>query len=449
MIEKRCESTLYLKKSLKRMKICITNNVNGRMKRIEKSVLCADVALCSLGMLVFVHNQPFYPIVYFLCLLRVWLSFLLYRRSTMALYPIVLLGVFGLFVPLGFRSMDLTPFVQASEALLSFFGGDGRGTVSGWTGQASADGCRMTVKAVVAFVGYAWLVVLPLAHYLCLHVKKRTVKTQWSTRKCMLLCAYLVGSFIAVVMCYGRLGLGTQYAAHLCMVLLILALVPIIFNRGKLRGLLARYEIAFLLVMAVFVASYLSGVSITSRSAVAVVMLPMVCYMIGNWYYRRKVAYRDMALVLFGMVVFWMAQYLTGVWRIICLLLSAILMLVPVMRMVRFSGKRGEGAVLFVLMAWLVPVMSIGYNPYTVLDAGRWHDADEYNGMLYVRSEKGVGLRDRYGIVLPAEYRRIDNVELKDYTLKVWGVDEQGEWEQKLYDIRRKEFVCPASDKKM
>lgn len=416
------------------------------MNLLEKSILCTDVMVCSLGLLIFMHNQPFYSIIYFLCLLRIWLSFLLYRRSMMALYPIVLLGIFSLFIPLGFRSMDLTPFRQAGEALLSFFGGDGRGVIDEWIGKTHTNDTRMIVKASVAWVGYLWLVVIPLVHYLYLGTKKLLVKAQWSSRKCIFLCVYLVTGFVAVVICYERSGFSSQYEIHVCMVLLLLLLIPIIFNHGKLTGMLTRLEIACILLMMVLMVSYLVGVNITSRSVVAVMTLPMVCYMIGNWYYQRKVTYKDCIFVLLSMMSFWMAQYLIGGWRVIGLLLSAVLMLVPVTCMIRFRRRRGEGIVLFALMAWIVPMMSIGYNPYSVLYARRWHDADEYNGVLYVKSEKGVGLRDRYGIVLPAEYRKIDNVELKNHTLKVWSTDEQGNFEKKLYDIKRKEFVCPTSD---
>lgn len=63
-----------------------------------------------------------------------------------------------------------------------------------------------------------------------------------------------------------------------------------------------------------------------------------------------------------------------------------------------------------------------------------------FNGLLYVRSKNGLGIRDRYGIVLPAEYRHIQILQPR---MPYFKVGKESVWQ--IYDIERHEVVGEES----
>ena len=95
----------------------------------------------------------------------------------------------------------------------------------------------------------------------------------------------------------------------------------------------------------------------------------------------------------------------------------------------------------------VVPITSMGYNPFTVLHASRArHIPTEYywggDGLLHVVCNDGYGIRDRYGIVMPTHFGPIQYLDVtkpyvkaKDYSKKEWSKY----WI--LYDIERQEYV--------
>ena len=92
------------------------------------------------------------------------------------------------------------------------------------------------------------------------------------------------------------------------------------------------------------------------------------------------------------------------------------------------------------MVAFIMPILSIGYNPYSVLEAKRlWHFDRYYgapNGLLCVKNDSYIGLRDRYGVILPIEYHRI---ELLTPSKPYCKVKRNDKWQ--IYDIERHEFV--------
>lgn len=87
-----------------------------------------------------------------------------------------------------------------------------------------------------------------------------------------------------------------------------------------------------------------------------------------------------------------------------------------------------------------MPVFSLGYNPYSVFEAGRTRsfktDLGSTRGLLYVQSADNVGLRDRYGVILPVKY---ELVELLTPSKPYCKVMKDGKWQ--IYDIERHELV--------
>jgi hypothetical protein len=189
-----------------------------------------------------------------------------------------------------------------------------------------------------------------------------------------------------------------------------------------------------------FVIGYVCGFGMELKSAITVCTLPAAFFALVNWYVRREIAYKDMLLIVGASVVFWCAQYTTDMVRILLLLASLAIMAVPVIRFAIDTKKNWTSAGLYVIIALIMPVFCLGYNPYSVLEAGRTRsfktDLGSTRGLLYVQSDDNVGLRDRYGVILPVKYER---VELLTPSKPYCKVMKDGKWQ--IYDIERHELV--------
>lgn len=128
-------------------------------------------------------------------------------------------------------------------------------------------------------------------------------------------------------------------------------------------------------------------------------------------------------------------------YRLVLLLLSLALTAIVMMRFAISTRKYWTAAAVYVMVAVILPILSIGYNSYSVLEAGRVMHYDDYryspNGLMMVKGKDGYGIRDRYGLILPAEYDRIEHlVPSKPYC----KVKKDGHW--LIYDIERQELLA-------
>lgn len=201
-----------------------------------------------------------------------------------------------------------------------------------------------------------------------------------------------------------------------------------------------RSEVACLLAIVMFVIGYVCGFGMELKSVIMVCTLPAAFFALMNWYVRREIAYKDILLIVGASVVFWCAQYTTDMVRILLLLASLAIMAVPVIRFAIDTKKNWTSVGLYVIIALIMPVFCLGYNPYSVLEAGRTRsfktDLGSARGLLYVQSDDNVGLRDRYGVILPVKYER---VELLTPSKPYCKVMKDGKWQ--IYDIERHELV--------
>ena len=237
--------------------------------------------------------------------------------------------------------------------------------------------------------------------------------------------------------------LSVSYKTTLAYALLALMLIPIpiLFNRGRVKELFTRGEIAFIIMLVIFVLAYVCGMGLELKSMITTCTLPMAFYLTVNWYLRRVISYKEILPIVVGSIIFWCAQYTTNVARVLLLLSSLGLMAFAVVRFVKIARNRWAGVGLYIIIALILPVFSLGYNPYSVLEAKRLWRFDKYywarNGLLYVASKDGVGLRDRYGVILPVD--EYDRVVLLRESMPYCKVRKDGKWQ--IYDIERRELV--------
>lgn len=369
------------------------------------------------------------PFILLFPALRIWISFLMKRQSKLMIVPIVVLTLLASCMFLD-RSPRYLLFVGPWETFMT--------SICALFSMDSVRGAELhELLNILSIVRYIWLVIYPLAVYIYKRVKKQLVPGTMGIWKCIGLCAYIFGCTIV-----SSIVLSVSYKTTIGMAVLafMLMLIPSIFYRNNIKEMFTRGEVAYLLTLAMFSVGYVCGIGLELKSAITVCTLPAAFFALMNWYIRRETTYKDILLIVGASVVFWCAQYTTNMVRISMLLLSLALMSVAVIRFTIDTKKNWASAGLYVMIALVMPVFCLGYNPYSVLEAGRaWHFDKYYgspDGILCVRAGDTGGLRDRYGVILPLEY---DRIELLTPSKPYCKVRKDGKWQ--IYDIERQELV--------
>ena len=399
----------------------------------------ADLVICSVWLLLVAHEDisgwMINPFILLFPALRIWISFLMKHQSKLMIVPIVVLAFLTSFMFLD-RSPRYLLFVEPWETLLtSICALFGMGSVHSIELQELVgDAC----KNILSIVGYVWLVIYPLAVYVYKRAKKQLAPGTMSIWKGVGLCAYIFGCTIV-----SSTVLSVSYKTTIGMAVLafMLMLTPAIFYRNNVKDMFTRGEVAYLLTLAMFAVGYVCGIGLELKSAITVCVLPAAFFALANWYINRKTTYNDLLLIVGASVVFWCAQYTTNMVRISMLLLSLVLMAIPVIRFAIDTNRSLASVGLYVMIALIMPVFCLGYNPYSVLEASRaWHFDKYYgspDGILCVRAGNTGGLRDRYGVILPVD--RYNRIELLTPSKPYCKVRTDGKWQ--IYDIERQELV--------
>ena len=401
--------------------------------RFSKITHIADLVICSVWLLLVAHEgvngRMINPFILLFPALRIWIRFLMKRQSKLMIVPIVVLTLLASCMFLD-RSPRYLLFVGPWETFMT--------SICALFSMDSVRGAELhELLNILSIVGYIWLVIYPLAVYIYKRVKKQLVPGTMGIWKCIGLCAYIFGCTIV-----SSIVLSVSYKTTIGMAVLafMLMLIPSIFYRNNIKEMFTRGEVAYLLTLAMFSVGYVCGIGLELKSAITVCTLPSAFFALMNWYIRRETTYKDILLIVGASVVFWCAQYTTNMVRISMLLLSLALMAVAVIRFAIDTKKNWASAGLYVMIALVMPVFCLGYNPYSVLEAGRaWHFDKYYgspDGILCVRAGDTGGLRDRYGVILPLEY---DRIELLTPSKPYCKVRKDGKWQ--IYDIERQELV--------
>lgn len=408
--------------------------------RISKLFTVADLVICSVWLLLLAHEEInsglMSPIILLFPALRIWATFLMQRQSKLMIAPLVMLSLMGMIVFLdrvpGYL-LFIEPWLKLMTSGSALFGVE---LVPNTDYQNFIfELCEYSLP--ISLICYAWLVVIPCGVFVYCLCKKQLQSSSLNIWKAIGLCIY-----IFVVAFADAILLSETYRTILAVAILalMLMLIPVIFFRGNIKAMFNRSEIAYLLTFAMFGIGYVCGIGLELKSAITVCVLPAAFFTLMNWYVRRETTYKDILLIVGASVVFWCAQYTTNMVRVLLLFTSLAMMAILVIRFAIDTKRSWASAGLYIVVALIMPVFCLGYNPYSVLEASRaWH-FDKYgysqNGLLCVRSGNVGGLRDRYGVILPLEY---DRIELLDSSKPYCKVRKNRMWQ--IYDIERHELV--------
>jgi len=342
------------------------------MEMNRKLFLVFDLIVLGLMGICLSHTftaASYWPIIaiYYLALLRVNVAFLLYRREKMTIFPVLLFA-------LGFGALYLSgmfdsTFLRMAEFPDIVFGMDN--SSDDFYATYHVAGRNVFYENIVRAI-FLWAWLMPLIAYAVLFVSRRLEKHGYSW--------------------------------------MMLAGLAIFHDRAG-RFFLSLFALMFI--------AFLSGIHMMSGiSFFAVVILPLVAYYLLNKYMGRKAHWVEYALIFAAMFLFDKAQYHCDAERMLMLAVSPAIVLAVCVWMASQTKKVLVPVLAFLLIAFVLPVTSVGYNVYTVMDGARganYSDIGTRQGVLYVKNrcemngqmETRFGLRDRYGEILPCVYRNI------------------------------------------
>ena len=338
------------------------------MDTLRKEFYVLDLLVLALLMVCINHTMVYETEWGFLALdvsllLRFNSTFLLYRKKKMSIIPISLFTLlFGYVVLSGdfqntiFRMSEYPSIVLNTQPL------DNGRFIS-----IRYPGVEFLVRCIIY---WAWL--MPIVVYAVLAINRRTMNNQYRW--------------------YDLAGLAIfkDKAGKLLVNMCILAVI----------ALLIGYTMDEML------------------SFYALMVLPMVAYYLLNKYIGRKVHWLEYVLLGVGLYVFDKAQYKVDNDRVEYLITSTAIILAVCVWMLYKTKKVAASIFALVVIAVILPGLSIGYNIYQSMEGARsmnYVSLGMQKGYMYIRRVENVngkhkmrmGIRNRYRTTVPCKFNVI------------------------------------------
>ena len=150
----------------------------------------------------------------------------------------------------------------------------------------------------------------------------------------------------------------------------------------------------------------------------ALMSIPLVGYYFWNQHIGRDPHWIEYAVLLVGLYVFDKAQYKVDGERIAYLMASAIIIFAVTCWMCYKSRCVVLSLLSFLMMAFLLPTISLGYNVYQSIEGARSVNyanvgLSNNKGYMYIKrdiiangkTDRLMGVRNRYRTTIPCEYK--------------------------------------------
>lgn len=161
------------------------------------------------------------------------------------------------------------------------------------------------------------------------------------------------------------------------------------------------------ILMIICIVAFYTGLAMDARACrIVCIVAPVASYLLLCSHYR--VPYKNVWLLVIGMLVFFYVQPFAGFWRIALLALSLSSVIYMGIVFFNYTNKYILSVLLILYIGMFIPSLSIGYNIYSCINYGRfgYYSHVPYNGIFYINdsSKEYMGLRDRYGLLVKPEY---------------------------------------------
>lgn len=390
-----------------------------------------DLLICSVWLWVTWHEFWWFSLLVFFPFFRIWASLLLHRRSKLAVAPLCVMtfffSVFIFSLQDDFHKLFWDGFRSLAEATNALFGGNVE-EFSVWM-----DGLNeSTLRCFVDITGSLWLLIVPIGLLAYRWYRGELQPLSISKKRAVGLLGYLVVMTISILLAN---HVGKYFAIITTCTCAILGVMW--FYKGELKHLLTRSEIVYLSVVGMLGACYFCGVDLHRIGALILYIASLGCYALLSWYWEYQKKLSDMLMLSLSVLCFWMAPTSMGMLRIVLLMLSLAGVATVCVRFALALNKKLVGTVMFVILGVVMPILSMGYNPYAAVDYKIAHrHRDHHGGVLMVTDGEHRGLRDRYGIIMPVVYDKFT-------TINGWGpfVQAYDEDSFQIYDIEAQRLV--------
>ena len=152
----------------------------------------------------------------------------------------------------------------------------------------------------------------------------------------------------------------------------------------------------------------------------ALMSIPLVGYYFWNRHLERDPHWIEYAALLVGLYVFNKAQYKVDNERTAYLVVNTIIIFVVCCWMFYKSRRFVLSLLAFLMMAFILPTVSLGYNVYQSIEGARSNNyyhvgLSNSKGYMYIKKEVVVngekrlrmGVRNRYHTTIPCEYKLV------------------------------------------
>lgn len=419
-------------------------------------MMVVDLVLASLWGLVFSRYCSVGLLS--LILMRIALSFQMHRRSLWTLVSAI-----GFMIAYSCAGNMFKPFegmiyyflcaIDGSERTVDYFSHHATGTLRIWID-------------IISILWYGWLVILPVAVGICLRNLK---KIQWRRKWIWIYLVPILGLCLWVMYVEGEVG-GVLLG-------IALALLPFIYwciyerrGRSVVEILLDDKRIMWYVAYTVYALGVITiGVKdIFTLKFVGLLVLPSLFYVMLIKSMRQGTVLTRccLALALAG-GLYW-KMFDAEEWVSIGLLVIALSLTVFVGVTMLVKTRRWGVAILFMMAVPLAIIPGIlGLNPYVCLDTDHTRmyigNPSVRRGVYVVEkysevAEKGtpyywrrnLGLRDRYGLILPAEYSELLGLDYWGrYVVTNRPVGKgclKSDQRYGIFDLRERRFIVNPDD---
>ena len=407
---------------------------NDNVKGIEKILFIIDLLICSIWGLFMFSEWSFslravmVPVLF--VLMRIVLSFLVYKRVGYGLFSALCFAVLLLFyehrdfvlaLPI-IKMVDFPSLILGGSELDSFF------AEYYYTPDKEAG-------SLIANLGFAWLAGYPILFGLYALLKIKTFKFRmipgWKV-----VIKYIIA--ITIYAYFYEFVREPSSPPDWWVWTSLMSLIPLIVERYRYKecpnsfvplwkdSMVKQY---CLLALVIFTAFLIGRENPGYLGLVGVTALPILLLYVVQHFYGNQLQSKDVWILAFGSFVYWWAQFFDSEFKIALLVIN----LCCIAYVCFLKGLHWK-TLLFVPIAIVVFIQPccIGYNLYTATHVGmraKYRDyAPAIKGLWLVDcgSDK-LGLRDRYGMILNADYEDIQQLQPTKPFVKVqknglWGV---------------------------
>lgn len=378
--------------------------------------------------------------------LRLALCFMLYRSSRWSFFNAMLFTAMyiGLAFDMPWDGIVFRPIVKIVYVICCLSG------YSEWAVQAFShvNGTTAEIPVRISMWLYTlWLTIIPIV---C-SWKFKSILPLFRNRKRIL---WYVGAVVSLFLYV----YFTDRDASLFVGGLFMSLTPLayrcIYRKGKptlLQSILQdRALLLYMSVAAIFFSAILIGLyEVNAAKPFASLLFPIALYIIALKATHTK-SIRTTSAVLLGVAGFLsMLVYNRGHEMVIMLLcVSGLLSLIGVYLFYRQSRSIFTALLLLLANVFVLPMSLLGYNPYAAIDVNEvtslsYHKTSHQRGLYEFKQYGHVGLRDRYGIVLYANYQDYEFLDGRNDYMVLYS--DSRDWHEyaieDIYDLKHRRNI--------